>query len=177
INDRHIEIIIRQMMKKVRVDDPGDTDLLLGSYVDKYEIAVQNAKVQARIDAGETELKLAEYSQTLMGITRAALATDSFLSAASFQETNRILTDASIKGKIDPLIGTKENVIIGKLIPAGTGLERYRTSSEEQEDHIILPRNVGVNLSNPDFDLDEESEDEEQTEAEVFGENEEVDEE
>ena len=169
INDRHIEIIIRQMMKKVRVDDPGDTDLLLGSYVDKYEIAVQNAKVQARIDAGETELKLAEFSQTLMGITRAALATDSFLSAASFQETNRILTDASIKGKIDPLIGTKENVIIGKLIPAGTGLERYRTSTEEQEDHITLPRNVGVNLSNPDFDLDEENEeDEELTEADIF---------
>ncbi|MBE6938276.1 MAG: DNA-directed RNA polymerase subunit beta' [Ruminococcaceae bacterium] len=172
INDRHIEIIIRQMMKKVRVDDPGDTDLLLGSYVDKYEITVQNAKVQARIDAGETELKLAEYSQTLMGITRAALATDSFLSAASFQETNRILTDASIKGKIDPLIGTKENVIIGKLIPAGTGLERYRTSSEEKEDHISLPRNVGVNLSNPDFDLeDEEEEDEELTEAEIFEED------
>ena len=172
INDRHIEIIIRQMMKKVRVDDPGDTDLLLGSYVDKYEITVQNAKVQARIDAGETELKLAEYSQTLMGITRAALATDSFLSAASFQETNRILTDASIKGKVDPLIGTKENVIIGKLIPAGTGLERYRTSSEEKEDHISLPRNVGVNLSNPDFDLeDEEEEDEELTEAEIFEED------
>ncbi|MBR6771791.1 MAG: DNA-directed RNA polymerase subunit beta' [Clostridia bacterium] len=169
INDRHIEIIIRQMMKKVRVDDPGDTDLLLGSYVDKYEIAVQNAKVQARIDAGETELKLAEFSQTLMGITRAALATDSFLSAASFQETNRILTDASIKGKIDPLIGTKENVIIGKLIPAGTGLERYRTSSEEQEEHITLPRNLAVNLSGPEFDLDEESEeDEELAEAELF---------
>ncbi len=167
INDRHIEIIIRQMMKKVRVDDPGDTDLLLGSYVDKYEIAVQNAKVQARIDAGETELKLAEFSQTLMGITRAALATDSFLSAASFQETNRILTDASIKGKVDPLIGTKENVIIGKLIPAGTGLERYRTSTEEKEDHITLPRNVGVNADSPDFDLEDEEE-EELTEAEVF---------
>ncbi|MDD6261626.1 MAG: DNA-directed RNA polymerase subunit beta' [Clostridiales bacterium] len=166
INDRHIEIIVRQMMKKVRVDDPGDTDLLLGSYVDKYEIAVQNAKVQARIDAGETNLKLAEFSQTLMGITRAALATDSFLSAASFQETNRILTDASIKGKVDPLIGTKENVIIGKLIPAGTGLERYRTSEDIHEDHITLPRNVGVNLQEPDYNLDDE--DAERSEDEEF---------
>ncbi len=166
INDRHIEVIVRQMMKKVRVDDPGDTDLLLGSYVDKYEIAVQNAKVQARIDAGETNLKLAEFSQTLMGITRAALATDSFLSAASFQETNRILTDASIKGKVDPLIGTKENVIIGKLIPAGTGLERYRTSEDIHEDHITLPRNVGVNLQEPDYNLDDE--DAERSEDEEF---------
>ncbi len=162
INDRHIEIIVRQMMKKVRVDDPGDTDLLLGSYVDKYEITQQNAKVQARIDAGEEGLKLAEYSQMLMGITRAALATDSFLSAASFQETNRILTDASIKGKIDPLVGTKENVIIGKLIPAGTGLDRYQTEPGESE-HISLPRNVGVNTG---VDIDMEDEDGELSESE-----------
>ena len=108
------------------MDDPGDTDLLLGSYVDKYEITVQNAKVQARIDAGETELRLATAGAMLLGITKAALATDSFLSAASFQETTKVLTDAAIKGKVDHLVGLKENVLIGKLIPAGSGLMAYR---------------------------------------------------
>jgi DNA-directed RNA polymerase subunit beta' len=125
INDRHIEIIIRQMMRKVRVDDPGDTNLLLGSFVDKFELLKQNKEIRQRIEAGEKDLREAQYSPTLLGITRASLATDSFLSAASFQETTRVLTDASIKGKIDPLLGLKENVIIGKLIPAGTGIEDY----------------------------------------------------
>ncbi len=126
INDKHIEVIIRQMMRKVRVDDPGDSTLLTGTVVDTFEYEDANAAVQARIDAGETELKLATASAVLMGITKASLATDSFLSAASFQETTKVLTDAAIKGKVDHLVGLKENVIIGKLIPAGSGLMAYR---------------------------------------------------
>ena len=126
INDKHIEVIIRQMMRKVRVEDPGDTDLLSGTVVDVYEFDDANEKVQARIDAGETELRLATNSLILMGITKASLATESFLSAASFQETTKVLTEAAIKGKVDHLVGLKENVIIGKLIPAGSGLDIYR---------------------------------------------------
>jgi len=126
INDKHIEVIIRQMMRKVRVEDPGDTALLTGSTVDTFEFEDANAAVQARIDAGETELRLATASAMLLGITKAALATDSFLSAASFQETTKVLTDAAIKGKVDHLVGLKENVLIGKLIPAGSGLMAYR---------------------------------------------------
>ena len=126
INDKHIEVIIRQMMRKVRVEDPGDTELLSGSAVDIFEFEDANAAIQARIDAGETELRKAEASAMLLGITKAALATDSFLSAASFQETTKVLTDAAIKGKVDHLVGLKENVLIGKLIPAGSGLMAYR---------------------------------------------------
>ena len=126
INDKHIEVIIRQMMRKVRVEEPGDTALLTGSTIDTFEFEDANAAVQARIDAGETELKLATASAMLLGITKAALATDSFLSAASFQETTKVLTDAAIKGKVDHLVGLKENVLIGKLIPAGSGLMAYR---------------------------------------------------
>ena len=126
INDKHIEVIIRQMMRKVRVEDPGDTALLTGSTVDTFEFEDANAAIQARIDAGETELRLATASAMLLGITKAALATDSFLSAASFQETTKVLTDAAIKGKVDHLVGLKENVLIGKLIPAGSGLMAYR---------------------------------------------------
>jgi DNA-directed RNA polymerase subunit beta' len=126
INDKHIEVIIRQMMRKVKVEEPGDTELLTGSTVDTFEFADANAKVQARIDAGETELQLAVATPMLLGITKAALATDSFLSAASFQETTKVLTDAAIKGKVDHLVGLKENVLIGKLIPAGSGLMAYR---------------------------------------------------
>ena len=126
INDKHIEVIIRQMMRKVRVEEPGDSTLLTGTVVDAFEFEDANAAVQARIDAGETELKLATASAVLMGITKASLATDSFLSAASFQETTKVLTDAAIKGKVDHLVGLKENVIIGKLIPAGSGLMAYR---------------------------------------------------
>ena len=126
INDKHIEVIIRQMMRKVRVDDPGDTKLLVGAVVDTFEYEDANAEIQARIDAGETDLHLAEASAVLMGITKASLATESFLSAASFQETTKVLTDAAIKGKVDHLVGLKENVIIGKLIPAGSGLMAYR---------------------------------------------------
>ena len=126
INDKHIEVIIRQMMRKVHVEDPGDTELLTGSVIDTFEFEDANAAVQARIDAGETELRLATASAMLLGITKAALATDSFLSAASFQETTKVLTDAAIKGKVDRLVGLKENVLIGKLIPAGSGLMAYR---------------------------------------------------
>ena len=126
INDKHIEVIIRQMMRKVRVEDPGDSSLLTGTVVDHFVFEDANAEVQARIDAGETDLKLATATAVLMGITKASLATDSFLSAASFQETTKVLTDAAIKGKVDHLVGLKENVIIGKLIPAGSGLMAYR---------------------------------------------------
>ena len=126
INEKHIEVIIRQMMRKVRVEDPGDTELLSGTVVDVYEYEDANDKIQARIDAGETDLRLATDSLILMGITKASLATESWLSAASFQETTKVLTDAAIKGKVDHLVGLKENVIIGKLIPAGSGLLAYR---------------------------------------------------
>ncbi|MBE6917282.1 MAG: DNA-directed RNA polymerase subunit beta' [Ruminococcaceae bacterium] len=126
INDKHIEVIIRQMMRKVRVEEPGDTQLLTGTVIDTFEFEDANAAVQARIDAGETDLQLATASAVLLGITKASLATDSFLSAASFQETTKVLTDAAIKGKVDHLVGLKENVIIGKLIPAGSGLMAYR---------------------------------------------------
>jgi DNA-directed RNA polymerase subunit beta' len=120
INDKHIEIIIRQMMKKVKVEDPGDTSLLPGELIDIFKFEEENKK------AIEKGLRPATGRRALLGITKAALATDSFLSAASFQETTRVLTEAAIKGKVDPLLGLKENVIIGKLIPAGTGLSRYR---------------------------------------------------
>jgi len=126
INDKHIEVIIRQMMRKVRVEDPGDTALLAGTSIDTFEFEDANAAIQARIDAGETELRKAEASAMLLGITKAALATDSWLSAASFQETTKVLTDAAIKRKVDHLVGLKENVLIGKLIPAGSGLMAYR---------------------------------------------------
>ena len=126
INDKHIEVIIRQMMRKVRVEEPGDTELLSGTVIDNFEFEEANEAVQARIDAGETDLRLATKSLILMGITKASLATESFLSAASFQETTKVLTEAAIKGKVDHLVGLKENVIIGKLIPAGSGLQTYR---------------------------------------------------
>ncbi|MGM9668979.1 MAG: DNA-directed RNA polymerase subunit beta', partial [Faecousia sp.] len=126
INDKHIEVIIRQMMRKVHVEEPGDSNLLTGTVIDKFEFEDAYAAVQARIDAGETELQLPTCSAVLLGITKASLATDSFLSAASFQETTKVLTDAAIHGKVDHLVGLKENVIIGKLIPAGAGLEAYR---------------------------------------------------
>ena len=132
INDKHIEVIVRQMMRKVKVEDAGDAKVLPGSVVDLLEFEDYNKEVQARIDAGETELKLATCTPTLMGITKASLATESFLSAASFQETTRVLTEAAIKGKVDPLLGLKENVIIGKLIPAGSGMSEYCEGHYEQ---------------------------------------------
>ncbi|MDR7404994.1 MAG: DNA-directed RNA polymerase subunit beta', partial [Armatimonadota bacterium] len=120
INDKHIEIIVRQMLRRVKVEDPGDTEFLPGELVDKFAFEEENAKAIAE------GLEPAKARPVLLGITKASLATESFLSAASFQETARVLTDAATKGKVDPLIGLKENVIIGKLIPAGTGMSRYR---------------------------------------------------
>ncbi|MFR6290665.1 MAG: DNA-directed RNA polymerase subunit beta' [Peptococcaceae bacterium] len=130
INDKHIEVMVRQMLRKVKVEDPGDTALLPGGQVDIFDFEAENERVRAEngVEAvGKT---------VLLGITKASLATDSFLSAASFQETTRVLTDAAIKGKVDPLLGLKENVILGKLIPAGTGMSRYREikiSTEEEK--------------------------------------------
>ena len=121
INDKHVEVITRQMLRKVRVEEAGETDLLVGSLVDKFELEDANKRVEEK---GGTNF--ATSSPVLLGITKAALATDSFLSAASFQETTKVLTDAAIKGKVDPLLGLKENVIIGKLIPAGTGMSMYK---------------------------------------------------
>ncbi len=120
IGDKHIELIVRQMLRKVRVEDAGDTELLPGEMVDIYRVEAINAKTAAEGGAPATSRRV------LLGITKASLATESFLSAASFQETTRVLTDAAIKGKVDPLAGLKENVMIGKLIPAGTGLKRYQ---------------------------------------------------
>ncbi|QNL45775.1 DNA-directed RNA polymerase subunit beta' [Oscillibacter hominis] len=136
INDKHIEVIVRQMMRKARVEDSGDTRLLSGSMVDVLELSDANEEIRRRNAAGETNdqgepLREAQATQLLMGITKASLATDSFLSAASFQETTKVLTEAAIKGKVDHLVGLKENVIIGKLIPAGTGLDAYRNFAEE----------------------------------------------
>ena len=126
VNDKHIEIIARQMTRKVRIEESGDTDMLLGALVDICEFEAENNKITARIEAGETTLRLAEASPVLLGISKASLQSESFLSAASFQETTRVLTDAAIKCKVDHLLGLKENVIIGKLIPAGTGMACHR---------------------------------------------------
>ena len=130
INDKHVEVIARQMLRKVRVDDGGDTDMFPGSLVDMYEFEDKNKEASAQGKRPATGKRV------LLGITKASLATDSFLSAASFQETTRVLTEAAIKGKTDELIGLKENVIIGKLIPAGTGMKRYKNihiNTEKQE--------------------------------------------
>ena len=151
INDKHIEVIVRQMMRKVRVEDAGSTDLLSGATIDISMLKEANRKIDERIAAGETGLAKATYTQLLMGITKASLATESFLSAASFQETTKVLTDAAIKGKVDHLVGLKENVIIGKLIPAGSGLSVYRdfeektdeTIAEEPEEYVDLTALVG----------------------------------
>ena len=133
INDKHIEVIGRQMLKRVKIEDPGDTKLFAGSLIDRNEL--EEINVQMR-EEGKRE---ATGSRVLLGITKASLATESFLSAASFQETTRVLTEAAIKGKRDSLIGLKENVIIGKLIPAGTGMPNYknviaRAENEKQEE-------------------------------------------
>lgn len=133
INDKHIEIIARQMTRKVKVEDQGDTFLLLGSLIDINEFEEENEAVQKKIDAGDRTLRLAVSTPVLLGITKASLLTESFLSAASFQETTKVLTEAAIKGKVDHLRGLKENVIIGKLIPAGTGMERYRNIEIEKD--------------------------------------------
>ena len=130
ISDKHLEVIIRQMLRKVQVEESGDTDLLPGEIVDIFRFESENERI---VENGGNP---AVAKRKLLGITKSALATDSFLSAASFQETTRVLTEAAIKGKVDPLVGLKENVILGKLIPAGVGLKRYRnvdvTANENQ---------------------------------------------
>jgi DNA-directed RNA polymerase subunit beta' len=130
INDKHVEVIVRQMMKKVRVDQKGDTTYLPGQFVDRNEILGVNAELKK----GKKEQ--AQVEEIILGITKASLATDSFLSAASFQETTKVLTDAALEGKTDRLLGLKENVIIGKLIPAATGLRRYRRLEIEPTEPI-----------------------------------------
>ena len=121
INDKHIEVIVRQMLKKIRIENNGDSEFLPGTLVDILDYEDTNERLE------EEGKELAEGKQVMLGITKASLATNSFLSAASFQETTKVLTEAAIKGKIDPLIGLKENVLIGKLIPAGTGMKRYNS--------------------------------------------------
>ena len=138
INDKHLEVVVRQMTRKIKVTDSGDTDLLPGTTIDIFDFEEANEKVR---EFGGEE---AQGAQALLGITKAALATDSFLSAASFQETTRVLTEAAIKGKVDPLIGLKENVIIGKLIPAGTGMTRYRGITLNVDESSIEDDNLDI---------------------------------
>ena len=168
INDKHIEVIARQMLKKIRVEDNGDTDMFAGSLVDMYEFEDKNKAVEAE------GLRPATGKRVLLGITKASLATESFLSAASFQETTRVLTEAAIKGKTDELIGLKENVIIGKLIPAGTGMKRYKqihinTEEQEETESSENQENTSVNtetVEDSDIDnviVDDEMENEETT--------------
>ena len=141
INDKHIEVIVRQMLKKVRVEEAGSSFMLPGSVVDRKEIYEENLKIKARMEAGEEGLKFVTFKPIIQGITKASSNSDSFLSAASFQETTRALTDAAIKGKSDHLLGLKENVIIGKLIPAGTGMDVYNNVQivkSENADHTAV---------------------------------------
>jgi len=133
INDKHIEVIVRQMMKKVRIEDPGDTTFLIGEQADRRIFQEENARVKA--EGGRP----AQGKPLLLGITKASLATDSFVSAASFQETTRVLTEASISGAVDELRGLKENVIMGRIIPAGTGMPKYRNTFVEREFQPLLP--------------------------------------
>ncbi len=154
INDKHIEVITRQMTRKVKIEDSGDTDLLVGSQVDIGEFEDENSRIQALIDAGNKTLRLAVCSPMLLGITKAALLTESFLSASSFQETTKVLTEAAIKGKVDHLIGLKENIIIGKLIPAGTGMQRYRD--------VDIVRNVKMANSDLVYSTDDVNDGEEE---------------
>ena len=170
-NDKHIEVIIRQMMRKVRVEEAGDSELLSGSTIDIVEFLDAEAAVQARIDSGEKnemgeDLRLPTCTRLLMGITKASLATESFLSAASFQETTKVLTEAAIKGKVDHLLGLKENVIIGKLIPAGSGLTQYRKFDTFDEEGNLTSQKSGAIVADA---LETESEDEisEETELEL----------
>ena len=150
INDKHIEVIVRQMLKKIRIENNGDSEFLPGTLVDNLDYEEMNEQLE------EEGKEPAEGKQVLLGITKASLATNSFLSAASFQETTKVLTEAAIKGKIDPLIGLKENVIIGKLIPAGTGMRKYRD--------VKLDTGLGMDMDDEisfdDFDMDDDTESE-----------------
>jgi DNA-directed RNA polymerase subunit beta' len=143
INDKHIEVIARQMMRWVKVEEVGDTEFLLDEQVDKFKFREENDRAKAK--SGKT----ATGRPLLLGITKASLATDSFISAASFQETTRVLTEASIRGAVDHLRGLKENVIMGRLIPAGTGLEFYRnfkllTEAEPPQPEVTTPAEVAI---------------------------------
>ncbi len=158
INDKHIEVIVRQMLKKVRIENNGDTSFLPGTLVDVLEFEEVNAKME------EEGLEPAEGKQVMLGITKASLATNSFLSAASFQETTKVLTEAAIKGKIDPLIGLKENVLIGKLIPAGTGMKRY--SRVKLDTDAELEAQNAETLEDLDLEISEEPETAEPAEQE-----------
>ena len=156
INDKHVEMIVHQMLKKIKIEESGDSDVLPGVSMDVLDFNEMN---EALIAEGK---KPAEGKQVMLGITKASLATDSFLSAASFQETTKVLTEAAINGKVDHLIGLKENVLIGKLIPAGTGMKRYRSvkldtdevlkddeillSEDEDDENLILPEDDGDSL-------------------------------
>ena len=148
INDKHVEVIVRQMLKKIKVEESGDSDVLPGISMNVLEFNDMNEKLIAE---GK---KPAEGKQVMLGITKASLATDSFLSAASFQETTKVLTEAAINGKVDHLIGLKENVLIGKLIPAGTGMKRYRSvklnTDVTMEDEIELSDDDELMLSDDD---------------------------
>ncbi len=166
INDKHIEVIVSQMMRKVRVEEPGSSDLLSGATIDLVDFLDAQDAVQARIDAGEKDemgedLVLPTCTRLLMGITKASLATESFLSAASFQETTKVLTEAAIKGKVDHLQGLKENVIIGKLIPAGSGLAQYRQEDviDDEGNLIAQARRRPEREVNLDFSVDEDEDD------------------
>ena len=158
INDKHVEVIVRQMLKKIRIEENGDTEYLPGTLVDILDYDETNEKLMAE---GKQP---AEGKQVMLGITKASLATNSFLSAASFQETTKVLTEAAIKGKIDPLIGLKENVIIGKLIPAGTGMKRYRSVKLDSDvaEELTLSDDLGddddVIAANIDVDMDDDTE-------------------
>ena len=151
INDKHIEVIVRQMLRKIKVEETGSSYLLPGTLVDRKEIDIINEELQARIDAGEYDLQLVQTSPVLQGITKASSNSDSFMSAASFQETTKALTDAAIRGKSDRLLGLKENVIIGKLIPAGTGMDCYNrvevVKNEGFNEHVQQP--IPSPITNP----------------------------
>jgi len=174
INDKHIEVIARQMTRKMHVEEAGSTNMLSGSTVDLSEYIAENEAIEARIAAGEVGLTPAVASPLLLGITKASLQTESFLSAASFQETTKVLTEAAIKGKVDHLMGLKENVIIGKLIPAGTGMERYRNidikRTQPYTDPILAELEMAAKASEAKRAADEDEEDE----AEVLAETEEI---
>ncbi len=177
INDKHIEVIVSQMMRKVRVEEPGSSDLLSGATIDLVDFLDAQDAVQARIDAGEKnemgeDLVLPTCTRLLMGITKASLATESFLSAASFQETTKVLTEAAIKGKVDHLQGLKENVIIGKLIPAGSGLAQYRQEDviDDEGNLIAQARRRPEREVNLDFSVDEDEDESDSEGDDLFSE-------
>ncbi|MBU1575762.1 MAG: DNA-directed RNA polymerase subunit beta', partial [Candidatus Edwardsbacteria bacterium] len=150
INDKHIEVIVRQMLQKIKIEDPGDAIFIEGDQVDKTQVRDENERVMR--EGGRP----ATFQSLLMGITKSALSTSSFISAASFQETTRVLTEAAVQGKTDYLLGLKENVIVGRLIPAGTGLKRYRNlkivEQQSQDEEELAP----VAAAEPEFEEDEE---------------------